>query len=155
MKVSAGLMQRSWTALMGLARFSHFRQKADTEMRARSILLCLLQLVVPFAVTASAEASPAMKPKRDWGLMVVLVFMTWVLSIWPADSFGQKFHDQPPNWYDWVEITAGNYHTCARQFNGSVYCWGGNDWGQVGDGSSGSGNITRRPSYVMNASQVD
>jgi alpha-tubulin suppressor-like RCC1 family protein len=25
---------------------------------------------------------------------------------------------------DFVEITAGDYHTCARKYNGNVYCWG-------------------------------
>ena len=25
---------------------------------------------------------------------------------------------------DFVEITAGDYHTCARKFKGDVYCWG-------------------------------
>src|SRR5262245_31511925 len=29
-----------------------------------------------------------------------------------------------PNPEDFVEIVAGDYHTCARKNNGNVYCWG-------------------------------
>lgn len=29
-----------------------------------------------------------------------------------------------PDPNDFAEITAGNYHTCARKNNGNVYCWG-------------------------------
>jgi alpha-tubulin suppressor-like RCC1 family protein len=33
-----------------------------------------------------------------------------------------------------VEIAAGRGHTCARFDDGSVRCWGGNRWGELGDG---------------------
>ena len=29
-----------------------------------------------------------------------------------------------PNPEDFMEITAGDFHTCARKYNGNVYCWG-------------------------------
>lgn len=35
-----------------------------------------------------------------------------------------------------VEIAAGQSHSCARKLDGSLWCWGGNDYGQVGDGTS-------------------
>jgi alpha-tubulin suppressor-like RCC1 family protein len=34
-----------------------------------------------------------------------------------------------------VEVVAGRGHTCARSGDGSVFCWGVNDRGQVGNGS--------------------
>lgn len=37
-----------------------------------------------------------------------------------------------------VEIAAGSRHTCARSERGSVWCWGSNDYGQLGDGTMGS-----------------
>jgi alpha-tubulin suppressor-like RCC1 family protein len=35
----------------------------------------------------------------------------------------------------WVEVQAGLNHSCARRENGSLRCWGGNVYGQLGDGS--------------------
>jgi alpha-tubulin suppressor-like RCC1 family protein len=38
----------------------------------------------------------------------------------------------PPSPGDFVQITAGSSHTCARKYNGTVYCWGVNNNGQAG-----------------------
>ena len=34
-----------------------------------------------------------------------------------------------------VAIEAGNHHSCALDEDGDVYCWGRNDYGQLGDGT--------------------
>jgi hypothetical protein len=38
-----------------------------------------------------------------------------------------------PNPEDFLDISAGEHHTCARKRNGNVYCWGRDDLGQVGN----------------------
>ena len=35
-----------------------------------------------------------------------------------------------------IMITAGERHACALSSDGNVYCWGGNDLGQIGDGTT-------------------
>jgi len=33
-----------------------------------------------------------------------------------------------------TNVAAGGSHTCARRSTGRLYCWGYDQWGQVGDG---------------------
>ena len=37
-----------------------------------------------------------------------------------------------------MSLVAGGYHTCGLVSGGTAYCWGSNEKGQVGDGTSGS-----------------
>lgn len=44
----------------------------------------------------------------------------------------------------------GEYaHSCAVATDGRAYCWGHNEWGQVGDGTDGFGNRAYRPVPVV------
>jgi alpha-tubulin suppressor-like RCC1 family protein len=33
-------------------------------------------------------------------------------------------------------VTAGFNHTCAWRTDGRIWCWGGNEFGQLGDGTT-------------------
>ena len=43
-----------------------------------------------------------------------------------------------------VAVAAGEAHTCALTTTGSAYCWGGNDYGQLGTGAEGDRAIPTR-----------
>lgn len=38
---------------------------------------------------------------------------------------------------EWSTVTTGENHTCAIDINRILFCWGGNEFGQLGDGTSG------------------
>jgi alpha-tubulin suppressor-like RCC1 family protein len=40
------------------------------------------------------------------------------------------------NFFGVAEVSAGYAHACARRFDGTVWCWGANNAGQVGDGTT-------------------
>jgi alpha-tubulin suppressor-like RCC1 family protein len=44
-----------------------------------------------------------------------------------------------------VQIDAGDNHTCGRTDRGAIYCWGRNDDGELGDGTS---RVPARPARV-------
>jgi alpha-tubulin suppressor-like RCC1 family protein len=44
-----------------------------------------------------------------------------------------------------TQISVGNASTCAVATNGKVYCWGGNVYGQLGTGQSGTGIYSGTP----------
>ncbi len=50
---------------------------------------------------------------------------------------------------DPVQIVAGEDHTCARLADSSVYCWGQNTDGQLGDGTVTSTDVTLAPVKAM------
>lgn len=39
------------------------------------------------------------------------------------------------------KLYAGEYHNCGLDASGNAYCWGRDDYGQLGDGTSGPGNL--------------
>lgn len=42
----------------------------------------------------------------------------------------------PGGFTDWSTVTAGMWSTCALRANGLLYCWGNNEYGQAGVGST-------------------
>ena len=61
---------------------------------------------------------------------------------------------------DFVDITAGSSHTCARRHDGNLYCWGRDDLGQAGISAtktcaSGSGCVDKPMLTMTGATAVD
>jgi alpha-tubulin suppressor-like RCC1 family protein len=53
-----------------------------------------------------------------------------------------------------LELNAGDQHTCVRLGSGSVYCWGANSNGQIGDGTTNLRSRATQASGVMNATAL-
>src|SRR5512140_2750053 len=52
------------------------------------------------------------------------------------------------------QIDCGDFHTCARMVDGTVRCWGRNDHGQLGDGTTTDRPSPVSPSGVAGAVEV-
>ena len=73
---------------------------------------------------------------------------------WGADFFGQlgdgtvnnnvagatKVPTQVGGATDWATVHTGWSHTCGRKTNGTVWCWGSDTNGQLGDGTASTAN---------------
>jgi alpha-tubulin suppressor-like RCC1 family protein len=55
---------------------------------------------------------------------------------------------------DVVQMSAGNYHACAVKSDGTVWCWGYNDSGQLGDNSTTESKVAVEVSNIDSATQV-
>ncbi|HEY6559479.1 MAG TPA: hypothetical protein VI072_19485 [Polyangiaceae bacterium] len=40
-----------------------------------------------------------------------------------------------------ADVATGAYHTCVLKMNGTLWCWGHNDYGQLGDGTTTSRSV--------------
>lgn len=48
---------------------------------------------------------------------------------------------------DFIEVQAGGDHTCALREDGTLWRWGANEFGQLGDGMTDS--VQSRPVHVV------
>jgi alpha-tubulin suppressor-like RCC1 family protein len=55
----------------------------------------------------------------------------------------------PPSGATMLSLTAGGNHSCGLTAAGSAYCWGSNEYGQLGDGAGGAGISQLRPVEVI------
>ena len=55
---------------------------------------------------------------------------------------------KPPYFTDAMFVSAGGYHTCAIKTDYSLWCWGRNDYGQVGIGTNVT-TVIDTPQFIM------
>jgi alpha-tubulin suppressor-like RCC1 family protein len=53
-----------------------------------------------------------------------------------------------------VEIALGGEHSCVRKSDGSVWCWGANNTGQLGDGTTSPTVVPQRVTAVSNIERL-
>lgn len=71
---------------------------------------------------------------------------------------GESVDDTPlrkmSDFADWTYVTSGAVHNCAIRGTGMLYCWGANNQGQVGDGSTSTVSNPVRIGAFANWSDV-
>lgn len=68
------------------------------------------------------------------------------LWCWGANGYGQLGADRNEETHilpyrvtadpEWILVAAGDHHTCALKSGGTLWCWGFNAYGQIGDGDT-------------------
>jgi alpha-tubulin suppressor-like RCC1 family protein len=53
-----------------------------------------------------------------------------------------------------ISLRTGWQHSCARKPDGTIWCWGRNSWGQLGDGTGVNSSIPVRVSNVSDATKL-
>lgn len=68
------------------------------------------------------------------------------------DTINQEFASAANSgapWRDWVMVSAGMRHSCGVRANNTIWCWGANEYGQLGNGST---TATTQPVQVSSNS---
>ncbi len=85
---------------------------------------------------------------------------------WGNNEYGQlgngesgpdQFANTPVQVLELSNVTAisgGNGHTCALAGNGTAWCWGNNEYGQLGNGESGEDEMETSPVQVQNLNNL-
>jgi hypothetical protein len=53
----------------------------------------------------------------------------------PPKSFNITTGDEPNPEASFIKLVGSNRHACVLTIKNKIFCWGNNDWGQLGDGS--------------------
>jgi alpha-tubulin suppressor-like RCC1 family protein len=81
--------------------------------------------------------------------------ISWMTLCLVAVGCGPNDPDGPtPENDSWVQVAVGGRHTCAIQVDGSVWCWGAGEYGQLGDGTTEGGSRPRWVQLLLGATDV-
>ena len=119
-----------------------FAGRARREPRFGALLFALVAVAPALGCAVSTEVDG----HRDDALSGSLV--PPVFKPWPRPTLDPEML---------VDISAGGDHTCVRKLNGKMYCWGRNDFEQVGTSNTTCSGLScaTRPLQVATASQIE
>ena len=80
----------------------------------------------------------------------LLVLVSLIMSPTPAKADIGELRSDHPRASDVGKITAGGSHTCAILTDGSLWCWGLNDEGQLGQGNTTNQSSPTRVGVATN-----
>jgi alpha-tubulin suppressor-like RCC1 family protein len=114
--------------------------------------------------TTNRSAPVQVGADRDWAAVSACTGSTLALKgdgslwAWGGNGYGQVGDGTTTHRYspvrvgadnDWVALPAGTYnHMMALKGDGSLWVWGYNNFGQLGDGTSGTGTNKTAPIEV-------
>ena len=83
------------------------------------------------------RSTPVARPRVVCGPITPCGAGAWTTSASSASSSGppQKRPVQVGTASDWASVSTSWFHTCATRLTGTLWCWGLNDRGQLGDGT--------------------
>jgi len=108
--------------------------------------------------TAVALGSTAEAPEITVGGFHACALLANTVECWGDDDFGQLGDGtatpgviQPPapvtGLAEPAQLSGGSFHTCAVVTKGGVECWGGNEFGQLGDGNTADSAVPVRVDF--------
>jgi alpha-tubulin suppressor-like RCC1 family protein len=117
----------------------------------RSLALVVSGVVASLAAPGPARADATFPRLSTGGYHTCVAKNNGTLWCWGFNAGGQLGDGtNVDKYYPWqitaagssvVEVAAGFDHTCARMKDGTLWCWGLNADGQVGDGTSTNRNL--------------
>ncbi len=107
----------------------------------------------------------ATQVSSNGGVHTCAVLVDGTVQCWGKNDYGQLgiggnsfgYSTRPtgvPGITSAVSVSAGRYHTCAVLASGAVQCWGHNNNGQLGDGTTVSSTLPVTVSGIGNAREV-
>lgn len=89
-----------------------------------------------FTQLYAAQNAPAIYAIRDDGTLWTWGYSSVTSYLGATVSIGRVTPDQVGAFNDWTRVTPGNAHGVGLRANGSLWSWGSNSYGQIGDGTS-------------------
>lgn len=117
----------------------------------------LIPAGIPWAMTVAAHDGSAKSADSNYGAVVDIAAPGE--NIYTTDAGGGyavvSGTSAAAAFVAGAAVTTGNGHTCARLTSGAVMCWGYNEYGQLGDGTTSGSSVPVEVSGIDSAVYVE